>query len=100
MSTGDDVVSPALATDPVSPGGHSAKGGDATSSGEYVTAGEALLVEDATAAIICKSSSYERETVEEDVINWAKCGKRNRALANILGGTACYFFYSDISDWV
>ena len=51
-------------------------------------------------AVICKSSSYKRETVEEDVINWAKCGKKNRALANKLGGTACYFFYPDISDWV
>ncbi len=51
-------------------------------------------------AVICESSSYERETVEKDVINWAKYGKRNRALANKLGGTACYFFYPDISDWV
>ena len=208
VSTGDDIVSSALATDPAPPGGYVTKGGDATSSGEYVTAEEALLVENAAAggdaassgedsrlrplwnlkegdvalpseiaesfkkwradpsafvrsdcshipsspvehydyarraqtsltsnkilwrfvtttyydiisvrsrserytitkevvafvvAVICKSSSYEREKVEEDVINWAKCGKRNRALANKLGGTACYFFYPDISDWV
>ena len=51
-------------------------------------------------AVICESSSYERETVEKDVINWAKYGKRNRALVDKIGGTACYFFYPDISEWV
>jgi hypothetical protein len=51
-------------------------------------------------AVVCESSSYEREAVEKDVINWAKYGKRNRGLANKLGGTACYFFYPDISDWM
>ena len=208
VSTGDEIVSSALATDRVPLGGDATKGGDTTPSGEYVIPGGALLVEDATAgedaassgedsrlrplwelkeddvalppeiaesfekwkadpsaficgdcshipsspkehydyarraqisltsnkilwrfvtttyydiislrsqserytitnevvafvvAVICKSSSYKRETVEEDIINWAKYGKRNRALANKLGGTACYFFYPDISDWV
>lgn len=212
MPTGDDIVSSALATDPIPPRGHAAKGGEATSSGDYVTAGGPVLVEDAIAvsdaassdedsrlrplwklkendvalpseivepferwkadpfafvrgdcshipsspvehydyarhaqtsltsnkilwrfvttiyydivsvwsqseryaitkevvafvvafvvAVICESSSYKRGTVEEDVINWAKCGKKNRALANKLGGTACYFFYPDVSDWV
>lgn len=207
MSTGDDIVSSALATDPAPTGGDATKGGDATSSGEDAIAG-ALSVEDATAggdaassdkdsrlrplweleekdvalpsaiaesfekwkadptafvcgdcshlpssptehynyarraqtsltsskilwrfvtttyydiisvrsqserytitkevvafvvAVICESSTYERETVEKNVIKWAKHGKKNRALANKLGGTACYFFYPDISDWM
>ena len=62
-----------------------------------------IMIKEAVAfviAVICTSSSYKRETVEEDVINWAKYGKRNRTLANKLGSTACYFFYPDISDWV
>ena len=50
-------------------------------------------------AVICESSS-ERETVEQNVISWAKVGKRNRTFANEIGGTACYFFYPDISDWI
>lgn len=36
-------------------------------------------------AVVCESSSYKREAVEKDVINWAKHGKRNRGLANKLG---------------
>lgn len=49
-------------------------------------------------AVVCESSSYKRKAVEKDVINWAKYGKKNRGLANKLGGTVCYFFYPDISD--
>ena len=51
-------------------------------------------------AVVCELSSYKREVVEKDVINWAKHGKRNRGLANKLGSTVCYFFHPDISNWM
>lgn len=64
-------------------------------SGRYFVTKEVVAF---VVAVICGSSSYERETVKKDVINWAKYGKRNRPLVNKIGGTACYFFYPDISD--
>jgi hypothetical protein len=52
-------------------------------------------------AVICKSSSYEREVVEANLINWAKDGAKNRALADKLGGTGCYFYYPQhLSEWM
>lgn len=52
-------------------------------------------------AVICKSSSYEREVVEANLINWARDGAKNRALANKLGGTGCYFYYPQhLSEWM
>jgi hypothetical protein len=51
-------------------------------------------------AVICKSS-YKREVVEANLINWAKDGAKNRALANKLGGTGCYFYYPQhLSEWM
>ena len=51
-------------------------------------------------AVICESSTYEHNIVERDVINWVQQGKKYRVFANKLGGTACYFFYPDISEWM
>jgi hypothetical protein len=52
-------------------------------------------------AVIYKSSSYEREVVEANLINWAKDGAKNRALADKLGGTGCYFYYPQhLSEWM
>jgi hypothetical protein len=51
-------------------------------------------------AVICKSSSYKREVVEANLINWGKDGAKNRALADKLGGTGCYFYYPQyLSEW-
>jgi hypothetical protein len=52
-------------------------------------------------AVICESSSYEREVVEANLINWARDGAKNRALADKLGGTGCYFYYPQhLSEWM
>jgi hypothetical protein len=52
-------------------------------------------------AVICKSPSYDREAVEENIISWAKDGAKNRALANKLGGVGCYFYYPpNLSEWM
>ena len=51
-------------------------------------------------AVIHESSSQEKKEVERDVMKWAKDGGRYRALADKLGGTWCYFFFPDISEWM
>ena len=52
-------------------------------------------------AVICKSSSYEREVVEANLIKWAKDGAKYRGLADKLGGTGCYFYYPQhLSEWM
>jgi len=52
-------------------------------------------------AVICESSSYERELVEANLIDWARVGAKNRALADKLGGTGCYFYYPQhLSEWM
>ncbi|KAF2020325.1 hypothetical protein BU24DRAFT_387615 [Aaosphaeria arxii CBS 175.79] len=53
------------------------------------------------AAAICQSSSYTREVVEANLISWARDGARNRALADKLGSTGCYFYYpQSLSEWI
>ncbi|KAE9965479.1 hypothetical protein EG327_000466 [Venturia inaequalis] len=52
-------------------------------------------------AVVCNSSSYKREVVEANLISWARDGGKNRALANKLGGTGCYFYYPQhLSEWI
>ena len=52
-------------------------------------------------AVICDSSPpHNREAVEKNIISWAKDGGKYRALADKMGGTCCYFFYPDISEWM
>lgn len=52
-------------------------------------------------AVICTSSSYEREVVEANLITWARDGAKNRALADKLGSTGCFFYYPQhLSEWM
>ena len=52
-------------------------------------------------AVICSSSSFEREVVEANLINWARDGAKHRALADKLGSTGCYFYYPQhLSEWM
>ncbi|KAF1366161.1 hypothetical protein EJ07DRAFT_150612 [Lizonia empirigonia] len=52
-------------------------------------------------AVVCSSSSYHREEVENNITIWAKEGAKYRALAEAIGGTWCYFFLPSIgeSNW-
>jgi hypothetical protein len=52
-------------------------------------------------AAICESGLYKREVVEADLISWTKDRAKNRALADKLGSTGCYFYYPPhLSEWM